>query len=151
MGLLTALLQGYANGVQAHTGLHYVPSFNDLNTHSNDDLEEDVIKSERTSLSGAPMHGGGMMMHDSNSVLAPSPPASPGMYTMPAYHPAASSGPRLPRSNKTDSSPGLDPYPDIHKVGRHMSARHQLMDRPRGPNEPSVWEVIAHHQDKKHT
>lgn len=32
MGLLTDLLEGYATGVSHRTGLHYVPSFNDLNT-----------------------------------------------------------------------------------------------------------------------
>lgn len=151
MGLLTEMLRGYATGVQAHTGLHYVPSFNDLNSYANDDMEEEVIKSERTSLSGAPMHG----QANDGSILIPSPPASPGMYTMPAYQPTGASAPggaRMPRSNKSESGPGLDPFPDIHKVGRHMSARqHRMMDNARGPNQPSVWEMIAHHQDKKHT
>lgn len=32
MGLLTDMLASYATGVSQHTGLHYVPSFNDLNS-----------------------------------------------------------------------------------------------------------------------
>ena len=36
-------LPQYAEATRNHTGLHYVPSFNDLNSNSAEDLEEDVL------------------------------------------------------------------------------------------------------------
>lgn len=49
MGLLKDMAAGYATAASAHTGLHYVPSFNDLNSGANDDLEEEVLVAERRS------------------------------------------------------------------------------------------------------
>lgn len=66
---------------------------------SNDDLEEEVLKKEGK-LPAAPQAYGS----------APSPPASPSMFTH------SSVRPRRPGSNKTDDGPGLSPYPDFHQV-----------------------------------
>lgn len=41
---LKDLMSMYAEATRHHTGLHYVPSFNDLNSNSADDLEEDVLR-----------------------------------------------------------------------------------------------------------
>jgi len=37
---LKEMFKSYADSIRSHTGLHYVPSFNDMNTSSNDDMEE---------------------------------------------------------------------------------------------------------------
>lgn len=134
MGLLTDLLQGYATGVRHHTGLHYVPSFNDLNSGANDDMEHEEL------------HASGMMGTRASEahVMAPSPPASPGAGFM-----APPSQGMMGRSmtNKKDDSPALDPFPDIHKVSRQPSARHYPYDKARSPHEPGIWQLIANSQE----
>lgn len=35
------------------------------------------------------------------------------------------------------------------QVRTHMSGRHQMYDKPHRADEPSVWQIIADHQDQQ--
>lgn len=123
MGIITELMGKYADAASHHTGLHYVPSFNDLNSNSADDVEEEFLEHAHKDKSRLPEH-----TRDENAATT-----------------ASSSYPQRMSNKEDDSMPGFDPYPDFHKVVTAIPERRAdwVYDRPRGPDRgPSVWQYI---------
>lgn len=127
MGIITELMGKYADAASHHTGLHYVPSFNDLNSNSADDVEQEDLE---------------------HAHKAPRPQANRDQDRDQDQDRQASISSTYPKrtSNKADDSmPGFDPYPDFHKVVTAKSERRAdwVYDRPRSADKgPSVWQYI---------
>jgi hypothetical protein len=85
-----------------HSGLHYVPSFNDLNTNSADDADEDCILNQK--------HNTSIDLLEKQSSL-PMPTAT--FLPEPSTHVKQT-------SNKMDNAWGAFETTDIHKVW-HLS------------------------------
>ncbi|KAG2439393.1 hypothetical protein HXX76_004750 [Chlamydomonas incerta] len=125
---MPGLVDALSASIRSHTGLHYVPSFNDFVSSANDDVEamEAVAQQQR-------------QQHDMD--LAPRDQVP---------RPAAAAK----TSNKSDDLPGLTSAVamDIHKVNRFTSDRaaSNFIDNARGGrNAPSVWQYILHSQGKE--
>ncbi|PNW82056.1 hypothetical protein CHLRE_06g271900v5 [Chlamydomonas reinhardtii] len=124
---MPGLVDALSASIRSHTGLHYVPSFNDFVSSANDDVEA--------------MEALAQQQHDMD--LAPRDQAAR------AGAPAAAK-----TSNKADDLPGLTSAVamDIHKVNRFSSdhAASTFIDNARGGrNAPSVWQYILHSQGKE--
>ncbi|KAG2502026.1 hypothetical protein HYH03_000520 [Edaphochlamys debaryana] len=107
--------------IRGHTGLHYVPSFNDFVSSANDDMER--IELDRES----------------------------GRDQFPAQGPAAPAGAKGLPSNKADDLPGLTSVlgMDLHKVNRAnvgpgTGRVDWVYDNARGGSRaPTVWQYIV--------
>ncbi|KAG2445333.1 hypothetical protein HYH02_008799 [Chlamydomonas schloesseri] len=131
---MPGLVDALSASIRSHTGLHYVPSFNDFVSSANDDVEAMEAMTQKQQ-----QHGGGGDMD-----LAPRD-----QNTAPRGGATA-----VKTSNKTDDLPGLTSAVamDIHRVNRFTSDRvaSNFIDNARGGrNAPSVWQFILHSQGKE--
>lgn len=129
---------GYVERSASHfSAMHYVPSFNDLNSMSNEDVElrETLLAAESNGKQDQRTET--WRDQDRQVVMRPQAPK--------VLRARSEAVPKASRRSPLGTS--LDPMPDIHHVdtaaSHYDSSKGNYYDSVREPNrEPSVWEII---------
>ncbi|GAX80996.1 hypothetical protein CEUSTIGMA_g8431.t1 [Chlamydomonas eustigma] len=127
MNYVKGLATSYAAQASHHSGLHYVPSFNDLNSNSADDADDDCMFNQilKTNKGAVPEKPSYVHMSRATSMPMPSPLTQQ-------------------KSNKKDNAWGAFETTDMHKINRHDShskASHLYDNVKHTPGAPAIWDM----------